>query len=577
MILSELNTILVNTAKSHYLVNEAFVGDVYTINSKENRFGCFVATPMTAVKLGTGTIRYRYVLYYIDRLTKAEDNIDFVQSDGVNVLKGILNFLDSNGGQIEEGYEFTLFRQKFSDWCAGAYVSVSIVVPDDDCGEYFNMSGNDLRPLNVDKNGIYEPGTFDGYNKVTINVPQVGATEEWVDDEIDLKLSSALTPYATFSYVDDQISGVRAELPNLEPYATKNWVNVQGYLSSCDLDPYATKVWVGAQDYLSSCDLEPYATRIWVENQGYVTTSLFSTTLSSYATRSWVSNNYVSNSFFTTTLSSYATRSWVSNNYVSNSFFTTTLSSYATKSWVSNTIVNVMDGKIATSSVLGTVKVGPGLEITSSGVLSPRVGDGVDTLLMINEGGYLCLDYSYYMQFTKSMIEEYGYATESWVSSNFLTASAMSDYVLKTYNSGGVRMEFGDSNPYMYMSSQSTHLTVRPNNIYMYHSSNATLINTTGITNQMGSSRAGIWYDNTLSSVVLGVEDNQNTLKIDTQNIYMSDGLTTTTLSISDIATRTWVSSNYFEESKIWTGTTSQWNDLTSEQKAFYTIALITE
>lgn len=477
MILSELNTILVNTARSHYLVNEAFVGDVYTINSKENKFGCFVATPMTAVKLGTGTIRYRYVLYYIDRLTKAEDNIDFVQSDGVNVLKGILNFLDSNGGQIEEGYEFTLFRQKFSDWCAGAYVNVSIVVPDDDCGEYFNMSGNDLRPLNVDKNGIYEPGTFDGYNKVTINVPQVGATEEWVDDEIDLKLSSALTPYATFSYVDDQISGVRAELPNLEPYATKNWVNVQGYLSSCDLDPYATKVWVGAQDYLSSCDLEPYATRIWVENQGYVTTSLFSTTLSSYATKSWVSNNYVS-----------------------NSFFTTTLSSYATQSWVSNTIVNVMDGKIATSSVLGTVMVGPGLEITSSGVLSPRVGDGVDTLLMINEGGYLCIDGSYYMQFTKAMIEEYGYATESWVSNNFTTQS--------------------------WISSQQFATQSWVENNYVTNS--------------------------TISSYV-------------------------TASDLSSYATQSWVSENYFEESKIWTGNQSAWEQLTSEQKAFYTIALITE
>ena len=62
MILSDLNRLLVNIANSNFLVHQAFVGDVYTINAKENRFGCFVATPMTAVKSGIGTIRYNYVL-----------------------------------------------------------------------------------------------------------------------------------------------------------------------------------------------------------------------------------------------------------------------------------------------------------------------------------------------------------------------------------------------------------------------------------------------------------------------------------------------------------------------------------
>ena len=191
------------------------------------------------------------------------------------------------------------------------------------------------------------------------------------------------------------------------------------------MSSYATKSWV-SNNYVSNSffttTLSSYPTKSWVSNN-YVSNSFFTTTLSSYATQSWVSNNYVSNSFFTTTLSSYATQSWVSNNYVSNSFFTTTLSSYATQSWVSNTVINILSGQIATSSSLGTVMVGPGLEITSSGVLSPRVGDGVDTLLMINEGGYLCLDYSYYMQFTKSMIEEYDYATKSWVSDNYFEES----------------------------------------------------------------------------------------------------------------------------------------------------------
>ena len=201
MILSELNRLLVQVARSSYLVNDSFVGDVYTINGKENRFACFVATPMNAVK-ESGIIRYTYVLYYIDRLTKDEVNIDYVQSDAVSVLKGIIDFLGENGIEVNDGYEFTLFKQQFSDWCAGAYVSVDLSTADNDCSDGgFNLSGNELIPLIADKNGIYTPGPgIDGYNRVTINVPQVGVTEEWVDNEIDTKL----TGYATQSWATSQ-------------------------------------------------------------------------------------------------------------------------------------------------------------------------------------------------------------------------------------------------------------------------------------------------------------------------------------------------------------------------------------
>ena len=103
--MSELNKLLVNVAKSNYLVQDAFVGDVYTINGKENRFGCFVATPLSAVKQSVGLLRYTYVLYYIDRLTKAEDTIDYVQSDAVYVLAGVVNYIEEQGLEVDTGYE----------------------------------------------------------------------------------------------------------------------------------------------------------------------------------------------------------------------------------------------------------------------------------------------------------------------------------------------------------------------------------------------------------------------------------------------------------------------------------------
>ena len=47
--------------------------------------------------------------------------------------------------------------------------------------------------------------------------------------------------------------------------------------------------------------------------------------------------------------------------------------------------------------------------------------------------------------------------------------------------------------------------------------------------------------------------------------------------SLDGYVTQSWATSQFLEESKIWTGTQSQWDALTSSQQASYTIALITE
>lgn len=47
--------------------------------------------------------------------------------------------------------------------------------------------------------------------------------------------------------------------------------------------------------------------------------------------------------------------------------------------------------------------------------------------------------------------------------------------------------------------------------------------------------------------------------------------------NLSSYATQGWVSSNFLEESKVWTGTRSEWSELRASEKAFYTIALVIE
>lgn len=194
MILKTLNDIITNTAKTSPLVNEAFAGDVYEINAKENKFGCFVATPITATR-SQGFVSYNYILYYIDRLTKDESNMDLVHSDAITMLNGLCDKLEEKYSvEIQSDSQFTFFRHNFDDWCAGAYLEVDILTPDGDCGNLDFDTIYDLRPITITKNGVFKPLGFDGYSevKVDIPVPEDVATKGWVLDqeylaETDLK------------------------------------------------------------------------------------------------------------------------------------------------------------------------------------------------------------------------------------------------------------------------------------------------------------------------------------------------------------------------------------------------------
>ena len=452
-------------------MNDAFVGDVYTINGKENKFGCFVATPMTAVK-ESGIIRFTYVLYYIDRLTKDEVNIDNVQSDAVSVLNGIIDYIGQNGVEVESGYEFTLFRQKFSDWCAGAYVTVHFNVPSNDCTDgYFNLSGDQLIPLVVDKNGIYTPGQgFDGYNRVTINVPQVGATEEWVDDEIDTKLEGYatedwvngqgfikehqdLSDYATKDYVDDELDELRGEFPSLDGYATKNWVNAQGFLKDCDITDYATKNYVNSQGFLKNVDLDGYATEDYVTRQGYLT----QTDLTGYATEDYVtrqgylthedidglaSEYWVRQQNFLTgsALNGYATQSWVGQ----QDFLTENdLCDYATEQWVKQQDYLTQDDLCGYATEIWVKNW-----VTAQEYLRQCDLEGYATENWVERQGYLTeYDMSEYAKISwvedeiDSKLDGYAteqwvlnkhYATESWVTNNFVDNTTIQNYITET-------------------------------------------------------------------------------------------------------------------------------------------------
>jgi hypothetical protein len=144
---------------------------------------------------------------------------------------------------------------------------------------------------------------------------------------------------------------------DLTPYATKTWVQSQGYLTSVNLTGYATLASVQQQGYLTSANLVGYATTSWVQTQGYLT----SVDLTSYATQSWVTGQgYLTPA----SLSTYATISYV------------TTQNYATTSAVAATYAAKASlAAIATSGLYSDLTGTPSLApVATSGAYASLTG-----------------------------------------------------------------------------------------------------------------------------------------------------------------------------------------------------------
>ena len=381
-----------------------------------------------------------------------------------------------------------------------------------------------------------------------------------VESEVSLITGELTNNYASIGYVDSSISEVYSYVDSVtaefaiedpeDPFATWQYVSDQISASIWD-DNEDCYIWDIPISYIQSqidaigsaiedlsssmsditSDLSSYATQDWVEFQGYLTA-----VPSEYATQDWV----LSQSYLTSVPSEYATQDWV----LSQSYLTSVPSEYATHAWVSSQgylTAETIPSDIATESFVTSALSG---YATEAWVLSQSyitVGDlpsGLATQSWVQSQGYLT-----------SVPSEY--ATQSWVSSNFCTTSLLSlavndlQYSIRDLSSNiGVLSESVSS-----LFEAVGSIGYNPNDPFVTES---------WVYDVMDN----IYSD--MSSEIEGV-----------QSWVESQGYLTSVPS--EYATESWVSSNYLAESKIWTGTQSDWEQLTSAQQAFYTIALVTE
>lgn len=326
------------------------------------------------------------------------------------------------------------------------------------------------------------------------------ATEEWVTNKGYLTSHQSLEDYYTKTQVDAKLKGIsggtvdlsdyytkvesddkyalKTSIPTLDGYATEEWVNSKGFLTTHqDLSTYAKKTelanyYTKAESdgkYALSADipsLNGYATEQWVTNQGYLTTHQ---SLEDYATKEQLSTkadkehthllkditDYVAPNLSIyakktdiPSLNGYATEQWVTDKGYLTSH--QDLTDYAKKTDIPN-----MDG-YATKTELSTKQDKGDYALKSDIKPIPSVLSAFQ-----NDVGYLTThqDLTSYAKKTDIPSLE-GYATEQWVTSKgYLTShqdiSGKQDVLvsgtnIKTVNgatllgSGNIQIEIGE-------------------------------------------------------------------------------------------------------------------------------------
>lgn len=133
MSLYEIVDKLLKIAERQPNINYVGEGDIMDINGfPDTKYSLFYIT-QTRHNLNEDTITYNLILYYVDRIFQDKSNTLSVQSNGIQVLHNIINIFNQENSdvQIEDNLTFNTFTHKFTDYCAGCWLDISITVNND--------------------------------------------------------------------------------------------------------------------------------------------------------------------------------------------------------------------------------------------------------------------------------------------------------------------------------------------------------------------------------------------------------------------------------------------------------------
>lgn len=115
-------------------VNSVYLEDPYTAwNTHDVKYGS-LSVYIEGGNVVDNIITYNVNMYWGDRITETGDNIFQIQSEAINIINDIVLDLEQCEDIVGIGYNsFTVFKQKFVDFLAGAYTTIQVSTPKDNC------------------------------------------------------------------------------------------------------------------------------------------------------------------------------------------------------------------------------------------------------------------------------------------------------------------------------------------------------------------------------------------------------------------------------------------------------------
>lgn len=145
-------------------VNTIVRNDLYRLNGMPSvKYGVFAwMQNQHSTEADSDLMRYNFTFFYADRLTENRSNEMEVQSVGMQVLENVLRWLREAGIMPEGTYSYQTFNQRFSDECAGVFVTVSLSVPKGDiCSDHYGSDLLELEPLIANWSDEYNLYSYD--------------------------------------------------------------------------------------------------------------------------------------------------------------------------------------------------------------------------------------------------------------------------------------------------------------------------------------------------------------------------------------------------------------------------------
>ena len=102
-------------------------GDIYQINYGQNTYPAMNMSLDELIQIDENSETYVVKLFYIDLLNRDRSNKINIQNDALETLKTVVNsFISSNSWIVQTPISYKVFTEKFTDECAGAFVTLRI-------------------------------------------------------------------------------------------------------------------------------------------------------------------------------------------------------------------------------------------------------------------------------------------------------------------------------------------------------------------------------------------------------------------------------------------------------------------